>query len=184
MQQVLQRKLEEEVDGVLGRARYERRQEVNGVPGYRNGFGKPRRLSLSSRLYKEPVVEDRLRRGFLPLACRFTSAARSETANKSVLWKESLPASRAAPPGLTGPPPGEAQPSLSHRSRGPRPETAGPGRRRRRRPIASTWRAEGAGRPEPSSRPTRRRRSRPVGQPAPEGNDSGGQHRRPACRRR
>src|SRR5881628_3309182 len=27
------------------------------------------------------------------------------------------PASRAAPPGLTGPPPGEAQPSLSHRSR-------------------------------------------------------------------
>src|SRR2546426_7694944 len=29
------------------------------------------------------------------------------------------PASRAAPPGLTGPPPGEAQPS----SRGPRPET-------------------------------------------------------------
>src|SRR5207253_3202461 len=32
---------------------------------------------------------------------------------------------------------GEAQPSLSHRSRGPRPETAGPGRRRRRRPIAA-----------------------------------------------
>src|SRR5439155_3521993 len=40
------------------------------------------------------------------------------------------------------------------------------------------------GRPEPSSRPTRRRRWRPVGQPAPEGNDSGGQHRRPAGRRR
>src|SRR2546429_350846 len=67
---------------------------------------------------------------------------------------------------------------------GPSPSTPGtstPGRRgeRRRRPIASTWRAEGAGRPEPSSRPTRRRRSRPVGQPAPEGNGSGGQHRRP-----
>src|SRR3989475_8499260 len=51
---------------------------------------------------------------------------------------------------------------------GPSPSTPGtstPGRRgeRRRRPIASTWRAEGAGRPEPSSRPTRRRRSRPVG---------------------
>src|SRR5436309_5333201 len=50
---------------------------------------------------------------------------------------------------------------------GPSPSTPGtstPGRRgeRRRRPIASTWRAEGAGRPEPSSRPTRRRRSRPV----------------------
>src|SRR5437899_3250116 len=80
------------------------------------------------------------------------------------------PASRAAPPGLTGPPPGEAQASLSHRSRGLAAQSA--------------WRAEGAGRPEPSSRPTRRRRSRPVGQPAPEGNDSGGQHRRPACRRR
>src|SRR6266705_6018246 len=73
-------------------------------------------------------------------------------------------------PGLTGPPPGEAQASLSHRSRGLAAQSA--------------WRAEGAGRPEPSSRPTRRRRSRPVGQPAPEGNDSGGQHRRPACRRR
>src|SRR5207245_9408200 len=45
----------------------------------------------------------------------------------------------------------------------------------------SAWRAEGAGRPEPSSRPTRRRRSRPVGQPAPEGNESGGQHRRPTA---
>src|SRR5437867_11375168 len=50
---------------------------------------------------------------------------------------------------------------------GPSPSTPGtstPGRRgeRRRRPIASTWRAEGAGRPEPSSRPTRHRRSRPV----------------------
>src|SRR5437773_8873183 len=48
------------------------------------------------------------------------------------------PASRAAPPGLTGPPPGEAQASLSHRSRGLAAQSA--------------WRAEGAGRPEPSSR--------------------------------
>src|SRR5438093_1153212 len=43
---------------------------------------------------------------------------------------------------------------------GPSPSTPGtstPGRRgeRRRRPIASTWRAEGAGRPEPSSRRVR-----------------------------
>src|SRR5207244_9945128 len=42
------------------------------------------------------------------------------------------PASRAAPPGLTGPPPGEAQASLSHRSRGLAAQSA--------------WRAEGAGR--------------------------------------
>src|SRR5947209_19071488 len=48
MQQVLQRMLEEEVDGVLGRARYERRNGVDAVPGYRNGFGQPRRLSLSN----------------------------------------------------------------------------------------------------------------------------------------
>src|SRR5438034_3892289 len=48
MQQLLQRMLEEEVDGVLGRARYERRDAVDAVAGYRNGFGKPRRLSLSS----------------------------------------------------------------------------------------------------------------------------------------
>src|SRR5574341_1555556 len=40
--------LEEEVDGVLGRGRYERRDAVDAVPGYRNGFGKARRLSLSN----------------------------------------------------------------------------------------------------------------------------------------
>jgi transposase-like protein len=48
MQQFLQRLLEEEVDGVLGRARYARRDPVDAGPGYRNGFGKPRRLSLSN----------------------------------------------------------------------------------------------------------------------------------------
>jgi putative transposase len=48
MQQFLQRLLEEEVDGVLGRARYARRDSVDAGPGYRNGFGKPRRLSLSN----------------------------------------------------------------------------------------------------------------------------------------
>ena len=48
MQQLLQRVLEEEVDGSLGRARYERRAPVDAVVGYRNGFGKPRRLSLSN----------------------------------------------------------------------------------------------------------------------------------------
>jgi putative transposase len=48
MQQLLQRMLEEEVDGVLGRPRYERRDAVDAPPGYRNGFGTPRRLSLSN----------------------------------------------------------------------------------------------------------------------------------------
>jgi transposase-like protein len=48
VQQLLQRILEEEVDELLGRGRYERRGAVDAAPGYRNGFGKPRRLSLSN----------------------------------------------------------------------------------------------------------------------------------------
>ncbi len=48
MQQLLQRLLEEEVDGLLGRGRYERREAIDPATGYRNGFGKPRRLSLSN----------------------------------------------------------------------------------------------------------------------------------------
>jgi putative transposase len=47
MRQLLQRMLEEEVEGVLGRGRYERRDVVDAPGGYRNGFGKPRRLSFS-----------------------------------------------------------------------------------------------------------------------------------------
>jgi transposase-like protein len=48
VQRLLQQVLEEEVDGLLGRTRYERRDAVDAPPGYRNGFGKPRRLSLSN----------------------------------------------------------------------------------------------------------------------------------------
>jgi transposase-like protein len=48
VQRLLQRVLEEEVDELLGRGRYERRTAVDAPSGYRNGFGKPRRLSLSS----------------------------------------------------------------------------------------------------------------------------------------
>ena len=48
MQQLLQRMLEEEVDGLLGRTRYGRRAVVDAAAGYRNGFGKPRRLSMSN----------------------------------------------------------------------------------------------------------------------------------------
>jgi len=48
IQQLLQRMLEEEVEGLLGRTRYERRAAVDAAAGYRNGLGKPRRLSLSS----------------------------------------------------------------------------------------------------------------------------------------
>jgi transposase-like protein len=48
VQRLLQRVLEEEVDELLGRRRYERRDGVDPTPGYRNGFGQPRRLSLSN----------------------------------------------------------------------------------------------------------------------------------------
>lgn len=45
VQRLLQQVLEEEVESVLGRGRYERREAVDAAPGYRNGHGKPRRLS-------------------------------------------------------------------------------------------------------------------------------------------
>ena len=48
VQRLLQRVLEEEVDELLGRGRYERRTAVDAPSGYRNGFGKPRRLSMSN----------------------------------------------------------------------------------------------------------------------------------------
>lgn len=48
MQALLQRVLDEEVETLLGRRRYERRDAVDAPPGYRNGYGKPRRLSLSA----------------------------------------------------------------------------------------------------------------------------------------
>jgi len=47
VQDLLQRVLEEEVDVLLRRGRYERRQGIDAAEGYRNGFGTPRRLSLS-----------------------------------------------------------------------------------------------------------------------------------------
>jgi len=43
---LLQQLLEEEVEEALGRRRYERREGIDAAPGYRNGWGKPRRLSL------------------------------------------------------------------------------------------------------------------------------------------
>jgi len=48
VQRLLQQLLEDEVEQVLGRQRSERRDGIDAAPGYRNGHGKPRRLSLSS----------------------------------------------------------------------------------------------------------------------------------------
>ncbi len=46
IQQFIQSLLEEEVTSLLGRARAERRAAVDAPAGYRNGHGKPRRLSM------------------------------------------------------------------------------------------------------------------------------------------
>jgi putative transposase len=47
IQQFVQRLLEEEVDALLGRKKRERRSAATPV-GYRNGYGKPRQLALTS----------------------------------------------------------------------------------------------------------------------------------------
>lgn len=48
IQEWLQRLLESEVSEVLGREKSERREAVDAGIGYRNGYGKPRRLSMTS----------------------------------------------------------------------------------------------------------------------------------------
>jgi putative transposase len=47
VQELVQTILEEEVTELLGRSRSERRQQVDSLPGYRNGYGKERNLTLS-----------------------------------------------------------------------------------------------------------------------------------------
>ena len=47
VQGFIQRVLEEEVTDLLGRQKSVRRQPVDTSAGYRNGYGKPRRLTLS-----------------------------------------------------------------------------------------------------------------------------------------
>ena len=48
VQHLIQEMLEDEVTEFLGRVRSARRSSLDGVPGYRNGYSKPRRLTLSS----------------------------------------------------------------------------------------------------------------------------------------
>ncbi len=47
-QEFIQQILEEEVTELLGREKSERRRVVDATEGYRNGYGKPRRLAMSS----------------------------------------------------------------------------------------------------------------------------------------
>ena len=73
----LQDLLEEEVSELLGRSKSERRQDVDAAPGYRNGHGKPRHLTLShgTITVRRPRVrglEGRFESRILPLFKRQT----------------------------------------------------------------------------------------------------------------
>jgi putative transposase len=79
VQELLQRVLEEEVATLLGRRRYARREGVDATPGYRNGLGRPRRLSLSvgTITLRRPRVRglaERFESQLLPLFKRRTEA--------------------------------------------------------------------------------------------------------------
>jgi len=72
IQTTMQRVLEEEVTAVLGRAKSERRAGVEPAPGYRNGHGKPRKLTLANgtievRRPRVRNLEERFESRVLPL---------------------------------------------------------------------------------------------------------------------
>jgi putative transposase len=60
VQRFIQALLEEEVTELLGRRKSARREAVDAAPGYRNGYGKPRRLTLTSGTItvRRPRVRD------------------------------------------------------------------------------------------------------------------------------
>lgn len=69
--------LETEIADLLGRARHQRRQAVDAAPGYRNGYGKPRRLTMGcgTITVRRPRVrglEERFTSRILPLFARRT----------------------------------------------------------------------------------------------------------------
>jgi putative transposase len=77
VQQLLQQVLEEEVEQLLGRRRSERRSPVDPQPGYRNGYGKSRKLAMSSgtiavRRPRVRGLEERFESRILPLFKRRT----------------------------------------------------------------------------------------------------------------
>ena len=77
IQRFLQDLLEQEVTELLGRPRYQRKGDPKEEQGYRNGYGKPRRftLSLGTVQVRRPRVknlEERFRSKVLPLFKRLT----------------------------------------------------------------------------------------------------------------
>ena len=82
-QDFIQQILEEEVTELLGRGKSERKADVDAKPGYRNGYGKTRRLAMSSGTIKlrRPRVrglEERFESRVLPLFARQGHAAGSD----------------------------------------------------------------------------------------------------------
>lgn len=76
-QELIQNILEEEVTELLGRRKSERRGAVDAPKGYRNGYGKPRRLAMSSgtitvRRPRVRGLEERFESRVLPLFARRT----------------------------------------------------------------------------------------------------------------
>src|SRR5262249_48909529 len=71
VQRFIQALLEEEVTELLGRTKSARRDAVDPAPGYRNGYGKPRRLTLTNGTTtgRRPRVRD-LNERFVRLLCR------------------------------------------------------------------------------------------------------------------
>ncbi len=86
----LQRLLEEEVTELLGREKSVRHAPVDAPVGYRNGFGKPRRIGFSSgtvtvRRPRVRGVSERFESRVLPLfaAKRFDSRKDSDKSNRT-----------------------------------------------------------------------------------------------------
>jgi transposase-like protein len=80
-QAFIQQILEEEVTELLGRGKSERMDVVEGPKGYRNGYGKPRKLTMSSGTItiQRPRVRDldeRFESRVLPLFARRTKEVR------------------------------------------------------------------------------------------------------------
>ena len=74
-QEFIQQIMEEEVTELLGREKSERRSTVDSAEGYRNGYGKPRRLAMSSgtitlRRPRVRGVGERFESRVLPLFAR------------------------------------------------------------------------------------------------------------------
>ena len=74
VQSFIQAVLEEEVTALLGRAKSERRDAVDAPAGYRNGHGKPRRLSMQAGTI---VVQRPRLRGLEELCLPKTPSARN-----------------------------------------------------------------------------------------------------------